>query len=181
MSRYSRSIRRIRSRLDAPRECCRLGPVITSYSIHYTKLYERTVLVTGGCGFIGANLLPVLAERGWNLRVLDNLSKGSADYLGGLDVDLIEADILDLGAVVRAARGADAVIHLAAYGSVVDSVADPEPNFRVITSYSIHYTKLYDGQQTWGKEINEVTASRLRFDVVSWLNGEPVPGLAVSR
>lgn len=91
----------------------------------------RTVLVTGGCGFIGANLLPVLAARGWNLRVLDNLSKGSVDYLRGVDVDLVEGDIRDLGAVVRAARGADAVIHLAAFGSVVDSVADPEPNFRV--------------------------------------------------
>lgn len=41
----------------------------------------------------------------------------------------------------------------------------------------IHLPELA-GQQTWGKEINEVTASRLRFDVVSWLNGEPVPCLS---
>lgn len=90
-----------------------------------------TILVTGGCGFIGSNLLPMLAKEGWTLRVLDNLSGGSKEHLRGLDVELVEGDIRDLSAVRRAMHGAHAVIHLAAFGSVVDSVADPEPNFRV--------------------------------------------------
>ncbi len=90
------------------------------------------LLVTGGCGFIGANLAPMLRERGHRITILDNFSRGSRDYLDDADAyTIIEADIRDEDAVFEASVNMDAVIHLAAYGSVVESVEAPEENFSV--------------------------------------------------
>ena len=55
----------------------------------------KPILVTGGCGFIGANLVPKLEERGYAIRVLDNLSKGDTAFLDGTDVDIRIGDIRD--------------------------------------------------------------------------------------
>jgi UDP-glucose 4-epimerase len=87
-------------------------------------------LITGGCGFIGANLVPVLLERGDEVRVLDDFSAAGRDRLPG-DVEVLEGDVRDADAMGRAAAGMDAVIHLAAAGNVAESVADPLPNFDV--------------------------------------------------
>jgi UDP-glucose 4-epimerase len=87
-------------------------------------------LVTGGAGFIGANLVPMLLARGERVRVLDNLVTGDAARLGP-DVEVVEGDVRDPDALARAAAGADAVIHLAAAGSVAESVENPLPNFDV--------------------------------------------------
>ena len=65
------------------------------------------------------------------MRVLDNLSRGSRDYIAGLEVELVEGDIRDAEAVARALDGIHSVVHLAAYGSVVDSLEDPFENFDV--------------------------------------------------
>lgn len=89
------------------------------------------ILVTGGCGFTGANLVPRLIGAGARVRVIDDLSRGFRRYLDGLDVPVTVADIRDVAAVREAAEGADAIIHLAAFGSVVESVADPLPNFEM--------------------------------------------------
>jgi UDP-glucose 4-epimerase len=87
-----------------------------------------TTLVTGGAGFIGANLVPLLLERGERVRVLDSLVSGDPSRLAS-EVEFVEGDVRDEAAVTRAAQGVDAVIHLAAAGSVAESVADPLPNF----------------------------------------------------
>jgi UDP-glucose 4-epimerase len=87
-----------------------------------------TTLVTGGAGFIGANLIPMLLDRGTDVRVLDSLITGEPSRLAP-EVDLVEGDVRDPDALATAARGVDAVIHLAAAGSVAESVADPLPNF----------------------------------------------------
>lgn len=90
------------------------------------------VLVTGGCGFIGANLLPLLAEHADGLRVLDDLSRGRAELLPpDVGAELVVGDVRDPEAVEGALRGIDVVVHLAAAGSVADSVADPASNFEV--------------------------------------------------
>jgi UDP-glucose 4-epimerase len=88
------------------------------------------VLVTGGCGFIGARLVPLLGERGAQMRVLDNLSRGREDNLGG-DVELVVGDIRDPAVLAGALAGVDTVVHLAAYGSVIESIVDPAENFEV--------------------------------------------------
>lgn len=92
---------------------------------------QKHILVTGGCGFIGANLVPLLESSGSTVRVLDNLSKGSTEFLRGSNADIRIGDIRDRTAVAAALDGIETVIHLAAYGSVVESVADPEDNFDV--------------------------------------------------
>jgi UDP-glucose 4-epimerase len=86
-------------------------------------------LVTGGAGFIGATLVRQLASRGYRVRVLDNLSSGDAAHLAGVRAELVTGDIRDAGALDAALAGCDAVVHLAAAGSVVGSVADPAANF----------------------------------------------------
>lgn len=88
-------------------------------------------LVTGGCGFIGSNLLPMLRERGMTVRVLDSFASGTRALCSGLDAEIFEGDVRDAAAVARAMDGATSVIHLAASGSVVESVADPAANFDV--------------------------------------------------
>ncbi len=89
----------------------------------------KNVLVTGGCGFIGANLIPMLINRGYKVRVLDNLSKGDKGYLSNKDIEILEGDIRNKSDVSKALAGVDGVIHLAAFGSVVESVTNPEENF----------------------------------------------------
>lgn len=89
----------------------------------------QKVLVTGGCGFIGANLVPMLISKGYSVRILDNLSKGSKDFITDYDVELVEGDIRNSSDVSKALIDIDGIIHLAAYGSVVESVADPVENF----------------------------------------------------
>jgi UDP-glucose 4-epimerase len=87
-------------------------------------------LITGGAGFIGANLVPKLLARGERVRVLDSLVTGDAARLPA-EVELVEGDVRDPDALARAAAGAGAVIHLAAAGSVAESVQNPLPNFEV--------------------------------------------------
>src|SRR5256886_11512505 len=91
----------------------------------------RRVLVTGGAGFVGATLVRRLVGSGHAVRVLDNYSTGDASYLAGVDAELVEGDIRDAAALDAALAGIDAVVHLAAAGSVVKSVADPVTNFDV--------------------------------------------------
>jgi len=82
-------------------------------------------LVTGGAGFIGSNLVRGLLERGESVRVLDNFSTGNRRNLEGLDVEVVEGELRSYERVHNAVRGADAVYHLGALGSVPRSVQDP--------------------------------------------------------
>jgi UDP-glucose 4-epimerase len=92
---------------------------------------SRRVLVTGGAGFVGATLVRRLIASGHTVRVFDNLSTGHRDHLTGVDVELAQGDIRDADALDKALVGMDSVMHLAAAGSVVQSVADPVTNFDV--------------------------------------------------
>ena len=75
--------------------------------------------------------MPKLLERGFEVRALDDFSRGSRENLAGVGVEVLEADVRDASAVARALEGVDAVIHLAAFGSVAESVDEPFPNFDV--------------------------------------------------
>lgn len=83
------------------------------------------ILITGGAGFIGSNLVRRALALGWQVTVLDDLSTGYRENLAGLDVELVEGSLLDAGALARACAGVEAVVHLAALGSVPRSIADP--------------------------------------------------------
>jgi nucleoside-diphosphate-sugar epimerase len=85
------------------------------------------VLVTGGAGFIGSHVVERLVVEGHEVRVLDNFSTGRRANLDACaeHVELIEADIRTPGAIRRAARDCEVVLHLAAVPSVPRSIADP--------------------------------------------------------
>ncbi len=76
-----------------------------------------TILVTGGCGFIGTHLCHALVNAGQRVRVLDNLSSGKASGIPD-SAELIVGDVADANAVAEAMSDADGIVHLAAIASV---------------------------------------------------------------
>jgi UDP-N-acetylglucosamine 4-epimerase len=92
-------------------------------------LRDRRVLVTGGAGFIGSNLVESLLLSGNSVVCLDNFSTGKRDNLNGFtnnpDFKLIEGDIRNYEDCEKAVRGIDIVFHQAALGSVPRSIKDP--------------------------------------------------------
>ena len=87
------------------------------------ELAGRTLLVTGGAGFIGSHIVDAVVDRN-DVRVLDSLSTGSRDRLPD-GVRLIEGDIRDQETVEAAMEGVDVVFHEAAMVSVPESVDRP--------------------------------------------------------
>jgi nucleoside-diphosphate-sugar epimerase len=85
------------------------------------------VLVTGGGGFIGSNLVRALVERGDDVRVLDNFSTGNRMNLAELanDVEIVEGELRSYERVHAATRGVEVVFHQGALPSVPRSVQDP--------------------------------------------------------
>ncbi len=88
-------------------------------------------LVTGGAGFIGSTLVRLLAERGYQVRVYDDLSSAGSALLDGTGAEIVTGDVRDLESLTAAARGCDAMFHLAAGAGVIESVEDPLGNFDV--------------------------------------------------
>ena len=94
-------------------------------------------LITGGAGFIGANLAHRLVGRGDHVTIFDNLSRQGTKHnlawlrqIHGPDAfRFIQADLRDYRALVEAARGAEAVYHLAGQTAVTTSVTDPRDDF----------------------------------------------------
>ena len=83
------------------------------------------VLVTGGAGYIGANICKELLKHGYQVRVLDNFSNGLKSRLEGMNVEVIQGDILNRSVLISTMKEIDAVIHLAAKKSVEESVQSP--------------------------------------------------------
>ena len=83
------------------------------------------VLVTGGAGFIGSNLVRSLVERGDDLRVLDKFSTGNRANLEGVEAEVVEGELRSYERVHNAVRDIEVVYHLGALGSVPRSVQDP--------------------------------------------------------
>jgi UDP-glucose 4-epimerase len=83
------------------------------------------VLITGGAGFVGSNLVDAVLRAGWNVTVLDNLSTGNEGNLDGLDVRFLNGSVTCSADVEQALDGVSVVVHLAALGSVPRSLANP--------------------------------------------------------
>jgi UDP-glucose 4-epimerase len=99
----------------------------------------RTILVTGGAGFIGSRLTEILVSQGQRVRILDNLRRARLDaiepFLSDGSAELIEGDIRYRRSVDRAMTGVDAVVHLAAT-SINKSVVDPAETIEIDLSGS---------------------------------------------
>jgi len=103
---------------------------------------DKAILITGGAGFIGANLVRYLLEQGgYRITVFDNLITGSKENLHqavadasskkGPDPVFVEGDILDADQIGEAMRGQDRVIHLAAETQVRESIRNPRPHLEI--------------------------------------------------
>lgn len=92
-------------------------------------LHDSKVLVTGGAGFIGSNIVDRLLKQSNKVVCLDNFSTGKRenikDYLSDSNFTLIEGDIRDLDTCRKACEGMEVVLHEAALGSVPRSINDP--------------------------------------------------------
>ena len=96
----------------------------------------RNILVTGGCGFTGANFVRYVARNHphAHITVLDKLTyAGNPENIAGLppsQVDLVVGDICDVALLERIVPGHDAIVHFAAESHNDNSIANPEPFIR---------------------------------------------------
>ena len=96
----------------------------------------RSIIVTGGCGFIGSNFVRhvVREHPGVRVTVLDKLTyAGNPENIAGLPADRVElvvGDVCDVGLLDRLVPGHDAVVHYAAESHNDNSIADPGPFLR---------------------------------------------------
>lgn len=92
-------------------------------------LSKSNILVTGGAGFIGSNLIESLLKSGNTVTCLDNFSTGKRenikDFIPNPLFRLIEGDIRNYEDCIKAVMGVDYVFHQAALGSVPRSIKDP--------------------------------------------------------
>lgn len=97
---------------------------------HQTDLSKLKILVTGGAGFIGSNIVEYLMKYNvGKVRVLDNLSNGNYKNISKYENDprfeFVEGDIANIGTCLEACKGMDMITHQAALGSVPRSIKDP--------------------------------------------------------
>jgi nucleoside-diphosphate-sugar epimerase len=90
----------------------------------------ETILVTGGAGYLGAVLVPMLVERGYNVRVVDRLYWGTGPLASVRDrIEIVHADVRDLPA--DALDGVAAVVHLAGLSNDPTAEWAPEANWQM--------------------------------------------------
>jgi UDP-glucose 4-epimerase len=89
----------------------------------------QTAIVTGGAGFIGSHMVDVLVDRGYAVRVIDNLVGGReanlAHHKGRADVTFYNADIRSFMPGDDRFKGVDRVFHFAGIGDIVPSIERP--------------------------------------------------------
>lgn len=95
------------------------------------------VLVTGGAGFIGTNLVLNLLSNGYEVKVLDDLSTGLKSNIPK-DTEFVNANILEVSQINRAIEDCEVVVHLAARGSVPRSIKDPIATHNVNTTGTLN-------------------------------------------
>jgi len=93
------------------------------------KVSGRNILITGGAGFIGSNLVESMLKSGNHVVCLDNFSTGKRENIEAFMINpdflLIEGDIRNYADCEKSVKGIDFVFHQAALGSVPRSIKDP--------------------------------------------------------
>lgn len=100
---------------------------------------KRTLLITGGAGFIGSNYVSRLLSRGEKVWVYDNLSRAGGprnlnwlqETYGKDSFEFIQGDVRDISLLSSAVKQADAVVHLASQVAVTTSLRDPRDDFEI--------------------------------------------------
>ena len=100
---------------------------------HQERIILDTILVTGGCGFIGSHFIRYIRANGFtgNIHVIDDESRGSFEAIKEYDVTHFQGSILDQELLSNSLQNVDAVIHLVTDTSTINSVNDINRNFRV--------------------------------------------------
>lgn len=93
----------------------------------------KKILVTGGAGFIGSNIVKKLLQLEFEVTVYDNLSNGNKwhlkDYFNNKNLNFIEAEISDENSLNTAIKSQDLVIHLASNADIAKAAQDPDIDF----------------------------------------------------
>jgi len=106
---------------------------------------DKIILVTGGAGFIGSNLVHALLQAGQKVRVLDNLSRrGTENNLKWLrknhpkGLEFVRGDVRDLQCVQEAVKDASVIYHFASQVAVTTSIQDPRNDFDINASGTLN-------------------------------------------
>jgi len=114
--------------------------IIWKLMIEMLNLKDKRILVTGGAGFIGSEVVSQLIKKNAIVTVLDNFSSGKKQYLpkNNKKLKIIKGDITDEKIVKRAVKDQESVIHLAALPFIPDSFYYPADFFNVNTTGSVN-------------------------------------------
>lgn len=162
---------------------------------------KRTILITGGAGFIGTNAALYFLKQGWKVIVYDNLSRANMlgkqraftlnwDHLSTIDgIDLIRGDVLDFESLFSAVREADVVMHTAGQTAVTTSMVNPQIDFQANTCGTFNILEacrlserkpaiIYcSTNKVYGGKVNEINVreaeSRYSFDDERFREGIP--------